>query len=214
MAAQTIWKNMPCEVQWIVVDDGYPKTKCTMNQLYVRGPVDWHDGYNTQRDNMNTAFSLIDKDADYIFIIEDDDYYAPMYLEQSVRYLEKVDLVGLYNVCYYHVGTPSYMHMMNCTHASLANTAFTKNCLELLYRAINSGNMYFDIHLWGLAIERNIKRHLYKEELAVGTKGLPGRGGIGYGHRNRDKFKDDPEYKYLEKMIGKANCDEYRKFKV
>jgi len=200
------------EVQWIVVDDGYPKTECTLGQLYVRGPTEWHLGYNTQRDNMNTAFNLIDKASEYIFFIEDDDYYAPGYLYNALNELQKgADIVGQADAVYYNVANPSYLNMRNYTSASLCQTGIKKSLLPILYESINDGDKYFDLQLWKRA--KDFKKSIYSSRFSVGMKNMPGRSGIGYGHSELAKYRPDPKYLELQLLVGKEVVEVYKGFK-
>ena len=47
IAGQTVLQYF--NLDWIVVDDCYPETKCTMGQRYVRATRDWNKDINTQR---------------------------------------------------------------------------------------------------------------------------------------------------------------------
>lgn len=167
---------------WLVVDD-YPKepTKLTCNQLRILPLTEWHQNYNTQRDNMKQLLKNVK--GDFIFIIEDDEYYAPDYLEKMVELLKDYDVVGLSNSKYYHLKVKGFKYMSNFTHASLCHTAITKKALPLLYKAVHSGHYYFDIELWKYAHEEHIKSCLIADtNLAIGIKGMPGRAGLGAGH--------------------------------
>lgn len=195
--ARQTYKN---SIQWIVVDDGPIPTECTMHQEYIRGPKIWREGINTQRPNMEAAYEKIR--GEYILIIEDDDWYDPCYIERMVDLLEFYPVVGEGNAKYYHLPSQSYKEMHNYSHASLCQTGLRYSHRTLLDDAVNSGQLYFDVELWGKVREAKVPSHLFlHENLCVGLKGLPGRAGIGVGHRPQG-YTPDVGFKYLNELIG------------
>lgn len=199
-------------IQWIVIDDCLPATPTTMGQKYIRGPIDWNPNLNTQRYNMDEALKHVEGDA--IFVIEDDDYYAPNYLEVLLNFLQYTEIVGLGNTYYYSVLSPGFKMMKNYGHASLCQTAVRKSQLQLLYQAVHSGEKYFDISLWKQVQEKEIPMIIYSNSaISVGMKGLPGRGGIGAGHNHRDYFYDASHKKLIE-LIGEEDANWYKQFTV
>lgn len=186
MRNQTIWSD---EIQWLLIDDCTPRTEFSLGQEYHRGPKEWKSGINTQRLNMDLALTKVK--GDYIFIIEDDDYYAPTYLETMLDLLKHFNVVGEGNAKYYSLTVPGYKEMRNQSHASLCQTALRKEQLPLLESAVNSGEIYFDIVFWSNVADENISSCLfYDKNLAVGVKGMPGRFGIGVGHKQKDYYFD------------------------
>lgn len=198
------------QYQWIVVDDGTPETKCTLNQTYIRGPKDWKEGINTQRLNLDAALPHIK--GDYIFVVEDDDFYASDYIEIMLHYLKHSSIVGESNSKYYSLALPGWKAMHNVKHSSLCQTGVHKSKLELLERAINSGELYFDIQLWKYAAEESHEYCLFAgKNLCVGMKGLPGRSGIGIGHRQKDYYYD-PKLTKLYEWLPAEDVEFYKKF--
>lgn len=193
--------------EWIVVDDYIPKpTHCTMHQTYLKGPRAWTPEINTQRFNMEAALERVSGDA--LFIIEDDEYYAPGYLSAMTSLLlSGAQLAGLSSARYYHVGAPGYKPIDNFRHASLCQTALRKEALPLLLRAVNSGEYYFDIDLWRRAQkESQVPCALISNtSLSVGIKGMPGRKGLGAGHEMVG-YQGDRDLSMLKKWLG----DDYR----
>jgi hypothetical protein len=186
-------------IQWIVVDDCNPPTKCTMGQEYIQGPMPWQEGINTQRPNMDAAFNRIK--GEYIFVIEDDDWYSFEYLEMMQDLLKDYSVCGEGNAKYYHVGNRTYLENGNTKHVSLCQTGLRKGALPLLYKAIHSGELYIDIKLWGMAAESHVSRAVVHDAgLVVGIKGMPGRGGIGLGHKQKGMF--DVNGEKLKSWVG------------
>lgn len=198
------------KIQWVVIDDADPPTKCTMGQEYHRGPIRWAPEINTQRPNMDEALKHVQ--GDVIFIIEDDDYYAPTYLETMMTFLEFTEIVGIGNTYYYSVLSPGFKMMKNYGHASLCQTAVRKSLMPLLYQAVHSGEKYFDIDLWKKIQLKEIPMLIYSNSgISVGMKGLPGREGIGVGHNHRDYYYDAGHKKLIE-LIGEDDAVWYKQF--
>lgn len=201
--------------QWVVVYDTEevpvllnlpPHIKVEM----YKGPKPWRQGINTQRPNMDEALKYVK--GDVIFTIEDDDCYAPNYIEMMIFFLQKFDVVGQANSRYYNIKERQYKEWNNYRHCSLNETALKKSKLDLLDRAVNSGNMYFDIALW--EIVRNEKHsHLIFSHLGLvtGMKGLPGKAGIGGGHHDLKEqgFKADSLFEKLREWVGPDSAKEY-----
>ncbi len=71
--------------------------------------------------------------------------------------------------------------MANVNHASLCSTAMTGAALEAFRRVCAEHDTYIDVQLWKSAVTKII--HKPSPRGVVGRKGLPGRPGIGVGHR-------------------------------
>lgn len=194
--------------QWIVVDDSIsPKSKIKINltipgtnAAVIPGPVLWEEGVNTQRPNMEAALKLVK--GDHIFIMEDDEFYKPNYIQTMLSALQTVEIVGEGNAKYFNLQMPGYKEMNNLGHASLCQTAMRKSMLQYLKNSVTSGELYFDIHLWKQVREKRIPHAMLNNlNLCVGIKGMPGRAGIGTGHKTNDFFID-PSGAQLRKWIG------------
>lgn len=189
-------------IQWLVVDDAVPPAAITMGQEYIRGPKIWQPGYNTQRLNLDAAISKVR--GDYVFVIEDDDWYAPNYLESMIALLQTYDVVGEAEATYYHIKHGCYKEMLNYKHASLCSTGFKRSVLPLFEEAVNSGEIYIDITFWDLIRGRHVKHALLcgTTPNVVGLKGLPGRAGIGVGHKPEGFVSDTANHSKLQQLIG------------
>jgi len=188
-------------IEWIVTDDFQEApTRFTLGQIAVKAPKLWTPEINTQRYNLDALMQRIT--GDYIFVIEDDEYYAPNYIEEMLKLLEHSDIAGLSNSKYYHLRIPGFKYMDNFTHASLCQTAFKKSVLPLLYRAVHSGHYYFDIKLWEYALADKLKSTLVSNtNWSIGIKGMPGRAGLGAGHA-RVGYRGDNDHKIFQEWVG------------
>jgi hypothetical protein len=191
------------DIQWVIIDDSPNNpTVCTMNQEYYVGPLEWKVGINTQRYSLDLAIKKVHKESNAVFIIEDDDFFHKSYLETQLEFLKHADMVGECGVTYYSLKDPhGFMEMKNYNHASTTSTAFRRSYLPNFYKAVHSGNVFFDIYLWNTAKMNNHKVCLHHGlNLLVGIKGL-GRAGIGVGHSSNE-FIPDPHFVILKKLLG------------
>lgn len=198
-------------IQWIVVDDSLDSDQSRVRTPKVtkdifKGPTKWTEGVNTQRDNMNRALKAVR--GDYVFIIEDEDLYRPDYIERGVKLLQECNVTGEVAAKYYHLGLPGYKELRNYQHAALCQTALKANVLPYLQRAVDSGELYFDIHFWRAVREQQIPAIMIANTNSViGIKGMPGRIGIGEGHKVRDYILD-PNLVKLKEWCG-PKWDQY-----
>ena len=209
--------------QWIVVDDGKKKMKAPENCHYIRREPKKDDPQYTMILNMQTSIKHIT--GDFILIMEDDEYYAPEYIESIVERLNKFEVAGVGRSKYYHIGIRRYTRHMNLGHASLAQTGFRKSFLPE-FEALLDGDQFLDIRIWRAlngscadkcdAKDLNEKERITKDKrgivfddgtskcLYVGIKGLPGRAGIGSGHKKEAyaAYNTDNNYSVLSGWLN------------
>jgi hypothetical protein len=194
--------------QWIVIDDG--QTPMDKNELgfatyYRRQPKPGENSHQSMIANLREALKHVT--GDRIFIIEDDEYYSPRYIEEMTNRLDKYEVVGIGRSKYYHLPSFRYAKHGNMGHASLAQTCFRRSFLQEAIAALD-GDAYYDIRLWklvngkgadGLALNGNTLEYIspdkkglvfddVKDSLYSGMKGLPGRTGIGSGHKGKQPW--------------------------
>lgn len=176
MRAQTI------PARWVIVDDG-PEAMQTpeidgWEIVHLRPEPLWQ-GENTQARNILAGLPYC---TERVAIIEDDDQYAPWWLEVCDQRLDDADLVGESHSLYRHRNGRERL-MGNTGHASLCSTALNKGpALDAFRRACEQGAKGIDIRLWR---DFDGSKRLYPPQPrgVVGIKGYPGRPGIGVGHR-------------------------------
>jgi len=188
--------------QWIVVDDGKIPTHTTLGQDYVRREPSKDDPPHTLGANLRVALPLIKND--HVIIIEDDDYYHPMHLEQTDDLLDLYDLVGVNNIDYYNITTYSWRKLQSPQHSSLCQTGFTKDIIPHIASCLNSHEI--DRTIWS-TFKGN--KHLADTSRVVGMKGLPGRHGQRYGH-TLDLY-NDKDLSMLSRLLGR-DLDVYKTF--
>lgn len=200
--------------QWIVVDDGMAAMEPYCPVDYVRRITQASEPKHTLSRNIKAALPLIK--GDKIMIIEDDEYYAPGYIEEMARRLDSSEVVGICNSKYYHLPTGGYENCKNMAHASLAETGFRASFLPVFSDCVDKGmDIYWlDDQMWRRIREskgtaRPITSELFvdsNEPLYVGMKGLPGRVGIGVGHNPafyQNKHRDGVDRSQLRKWVPK-----------
>jgi len=194
------------EVQWIVADDGREAATCTMGQEHIRRPP-----AETPRESFlgNLLAALQRVRHDKVVFIEDDDWYAPEYLARMDRWLDQADLVGEAGARYYHLPTRRYHFCGNTHHASLAQTGLRAERLPKVADEIcRSHTTFVDVRLWRRWSAGWKKRLMPQTTLSAGIKGLPGKRGIGIGHRLDDRHPVDADGSVLRQWIG-ADADIY-----
>lgn len=166
--------------KWIVVDDCDPATPIPETRFeteVVRPDWRWEPGMNTQAACMLAGLDRIPSDA-VVFVVEDDDCYLPEYVETMLKALEVFELVGETSARYYNVATRRHKVMKTPNHSSLASTAVRGT--DALRKACETRPKFIDISLWRGFTGR---KTLLDTHNVIGIKGLPGRQGIGVGHK-------------------------------
>ena len=167
----------------VIVDDGPTAQPVTLQRAgwsveVVRPKPYWEAGKNTQARNLAAGLEVIDAD-ERVAVWEDDDYYSAGYLADVAKWLTRRELVGEDRARYYNVATGRGKQLGNTRHASLCSTAVRGAGLKALRQAVAMAETFIDMTLW-----RMLPGRLYQTQHVVGIKGLPGRGGIGTGHRD------------------------------
>lgn len=169
-------------VKWIVIDDGPEAQPVTFKRdgwqmTVIRPAQKWRMGENSQARNFREGLQLIGPDA-RVAVWEDDDYYAPGWLDRVDSELRGSELIGQGWNRYFHVGTGAVRLNDNNKHASLCASAFRGGALKVFRVQCERAPRLIDSPLW-----RHVSsRHVFRAQLVIGMKGLPGRAGIAGGH--------------------------------
>lgn len=196
-------------VHWIIVDDGETPQPVTFfrpawDLTILRPEPFWQLGQNTQARNLLAGMRRTNPQSRLV-IIEDDDAYAPDYLTWMDAQLGRADLVGESHARYYNTATRKCRQLNNANHASLCSTAMKGPALQAFERELKPGVQFIDLNLW-----RNFRgsKLLQRGNRVVGIKGMPGRGGIGMGHKQDFRGEFDRSGEILRKWVG-VNADLY-----
>ena len=178
--------------QWIVVDDGHVPTIRTMGQEYVRRePSPW--GKHTLAKNLRTAIPMIR--GDKILFIEDDEWYAPDYLQKMSDWLDSDSMVGAGFARYYWPRETRYREFPEHEHASLCRTGIAAARIPDLLDCCVTDDPSIDLRLW----RSPGKIHACDLPLVVGMKGMPGRR---CGGGSPDQGSPDEDLGKLTEWIG------------
>ena len=179
--------------------------------------------------------------GDKLIIIEDDEFYSPLYLEEMAWRLEVANLVGECNARYYNVRDRRWEIQPNVAHACLCRTGLKRPIYNLFSECVHSSkkdkDVYVDIRLWALPpappvrssppkklrfgplgellpeppppteptlppVPQALRTLFSNRGLSIGIKGMPGRGGLGAGHRNKSLSERDSSWAKLIEWIG------------
>jgi glycosyltransferase involved in cell wall biosynthesis len=213
---------------WIVVDDGETDAAAravsefsdsdlanlgiqvfhiqARGQKYLKGP-------RSLGANMLHGLDLATSSK--ILVMEDDDCYLPGYLDDMFRRLEGSWAVGTVWQKYYHLPSRSYRIFRN-RGSALCSTGFAEALKPDMKAAakhcLSSGCKGLDAFFWSRLMRSGRKLDIFEPEqdLMIGMKGMPGRSGIGVGHRPK-KFKKDPNLSILREWVG-PYFDDYKEF--
>lgn len=194
------------EYEWIVVDDGHTPTRTTMGQIVLAQPP--MGGCSLIR---NLSIALAAAQSNAVVFLEDDDYYAPGYLTAVAQSLATAVAYGETPARYYHVGKRLWRELPSNKHSSLCATAVRGKALVLFRDLLTRVSVpMIDVWFWA-----HVREWAYTYELAqtdqprvVGIKGMPGRPGIGVGHRaGGDRWHRDNDFSRLREWLGHdAEC--------
>lgn len=204
-------------VRWIVVDDGESPTPLAgpptgWARHVVRPDPPWRPGENTQARNLTAGLDeagLMRGDGEdlRIVIIEDDDWYPPQWLSTVDRALDRAEMVGESHARYYNVKERRWARLNNFAHASLRSSALRGRAIDALRRALQVFSKTYDVVMWK---DPAPSKYLFRSNITVGLKGLPGRPGIAAGHVDMGGFRDS-DLTVLRKWIG-DDAEHYAEF--
>ncbi|TXH09240.1 MAG: glycosyltransferase family 2 protein [Hyphomicrobiaceae bacterium] len=199
---------------WIVVDDGaeiidawrFLHNGGKFRGIYHRPDQRWEPGKNTHVSNLRQAIAILKtQPCEWIAFIEDDDWYHPEYFERALEFLDAnpdVLCLGEANAKYYNLRTHQFRLMGGTDHASLCQTIVHHTYLPLLEAFLEQGSSFFDIPFWCEAKKLGHAFLFPESTHCVGIKGLPGRGGIGCGHKPAKDWDIDSDNLVLRSWIG------------
>lgn len=188
----------------IVIDDGEIPTEITLDATVILPERKWSLGDNTQKRNL--LIGLGEASGEIVCILEDDDYYAPNYLEVMHKELTNprysFEAVGELNSRYYNLKHRKYRLLNNTSFAPLCQTIFRRSLIPILKEVIIESDSKFDVRFWK---RLTCPRYLFPDtKVTVGMKGMPGRPGLGVGHNSEgSNWQQDTEnLDHLFKWIG------------
>lgn len=198
-------------LQWVIVDDGHTPFR---PQTLPRGEIVYHPrrepGVPGGSLNRNLILGLRLAKHRKIVIMEDDDWYAPSYVDTYAELLDHHSLVGESRARYYNVRDRAWYLPGNTQHASLAQTGFRRELIPLIDDCCRQGTPFIDLHIWKRPVDD--KHMIHNHGLCVGIKGMPGRRGLGQGgHQTGSRYTRDPHLVQLRAWVG-HDVDRYAPF--
>lgn len=212
--------------RWTILDDCEPATAIqAAHEQRIEDRIEiyrpswrWKPGMNTQKPNM---LALIDRafasGFDLLFVIEDDEWYSPRYLESMIEHARRTDiLIGQTQAHFYNVRLRHARILPNYEHTALCRTAVNPDGARLMRDVFNMlewpQGEHGDRVMWNRCPSDHKNLFTLDRPLNVGIKGMPGRGGIGTGHdRIKRDLINDPRLTLLGKWIG-DDADAYARY--
>lgn len=197
--------------QWLVIDDDDPPSVCTMGQQYIYAPECRDPKCSSLVAKLRLAFRSGLIKGDIVVFWENDDWYAPTWIETCEKALvsHETTIFGEGRAVYYNVKERWWYEHQNMNHASLCATAIRKENYDLLSSMLEDTNPFVDVRLWDRT-RPNRRRILdplanSKNRQVIGIKAMPGKVGYGGGHGERDRGAVDD--KSLNKLISLISND-------
>ena len=178
----------------LIVNEAPRTTKCDITYRYRKGYTELsnHGGY------------------DLIALMENDDYYAPNYLETMVRHWQfnrKPDLFGTKYTVYYHIGILKWFVMYHDARSSAMNT-FIRPGLEINWCA--DSEPYTDMHLWS-NVRGISKKTVTPETVSIGIKhGMGATGGLMHVDKLHRFNMSDSQMQWLSLYVDAETLDFYK----
>ena len=188
-------------VQWIVVDDGQAPTKVRRGQQYIRREPCKGDPDHTMCVNLRRAWKHIKHDR--MLIIEDDDYYAPNYIETMLSWLQQAELVGEVGARYYFVQTRQFRVFTEHEHASLCRSGFRRSVLPLVRKLSSGDDWRVDMKMWSQWTgPKHLPHASSGRAISVSMKGMPGRPGVTHRLSPNWTMQSDRDLSQLRTWLG------------
>lgn len=139
--------------------------------------------------------------CDVVLFWEDDDWYAPNYIETMVAgwlAAGKPSAFGIANTTYYHIFERRYFTISHPGRASACCTMVTKDVLNI--RWPSDDYPYLDIELWNQLAG---KTFVPQQPICIGIKhGLGLVGGGCHNGSSKHYTQADPDGRYLRSIVG------------
>jgi hypothetical protein len=143
---------------------------------------------------------LFKEGCEVVFLIEDDDFYAPNYIETMFHHWKlngKPEAFGLGSTTYYHLQRKMYTTMMHPNRSSAFSTMVTEAVLDMDFPADNEP--FLDLEIWK---QLDGKTFYVPKPICLGIKHGVGACG-GRGHLDEFPYKEqDPDSEFLLEVVG------------
>lgn len=146
---------------------------------------------------------------DFVFIVEDDDYYPADYFEMFGS-LEDVDFVGYSDTVYYNLKNKTWQKFDHAGRASLFCTGFRISALDR-FDWPRDNYKWLDVKLWEYANRANKRIRLLSDNPTLGIKGHGQGLAAGKGHSMYLKTPDS-DLSFLKSRVDEDAFEFYQKF--
>lgn len=155
-------------------------------------------------------------DFENIVIMEDDDWYGPNYLAETLTCLKYADAVGVWPHKMYNIRYPSWRIVNPPAMSALAATAFKRSQFDLFFGCLERiSARSLDGLFWDMLKRRGVTIGLRDSSQFVSIKGMFGRPGLSYSHGHAIGPVDDwsklrewigQDVEYYRNIVGAAEC--------
>lgn len=199
--------------EWIVVDGGEEPTRCTLGQTYIHQPSP--PGARNLARNLLVGLALVK--TDILVCWEDDDWYHPTHLERLLGQLrlDGVLLAGDPSQRYYNVAQRKwrvYKNRGSCLCQTGMHRSLIPTFQKTIERCLQANSYGIDGRFWSDVSRRHWD--LVPTLTCLGIKGLPGRQGLGVGHRPDRHWRADPNCTQLQAWIGAEDAARYQCYRT
>jgi hypothetical protein len=151
----------------------------------------------------------VEQGIDLIFIVEDDDFYPPDYIERFGD-LSKHHFFGSPKSTYYNLRNRTWQTFHHRGRSSLYNTGFRISAMKEFPwdRLIRTKTPFLDIEIWKYAKSTSKRCKFIDDTGSIGIKHGIGLCG-GKGHR-MEMNNNDPEMKWLKARVDADSFEFYR----
>lgn len=146
----------------------------------------------------------IEKKVDWVFVVENDDFYPKDYVSKFRPYLDNCEFIGDETTIYYHLKTRLYKKMVHHNRSSLFTTAFKVSAMAT-FDWKSAKMVYFDMDLWKFASKR---KRAFIHTGAIGIKHSQGLCG-GIGHKMQNGINDG-NLNWLQSNVSKESFEFYK----
>lgn len=175
-----------------------------------------HVNYKPKSDQVDILDRLLygveelrSKGVDFVYVIENDDYYPPNYVASSLpgwRFESLVDFVGYPQTIYYHIHSAKGKILTHNNHSSLFCTGFKIDALDRINWP-KKNSPFIDVAIWRYAIRSRKKIRWVRDCQPIGIKHGIGLCG-GSGHRSGLKWPHDGRH-IIKKYVHEKELQEF-----
>jgi hypothetical protein len=192
-------------VHWIVVDDsiygnydisGLPDN---WEVTHLTPKIDKTPAYSTQGQNLFLALDKIKYTK--IVMVEDDDYYSPIWLDLCSQHLDDYGMFGIKNLVNYNLNNRTWLYKQYAgrNNNPMCTTSLRAGLVPALKKICAVNEDMFDHLLWEQKDTFYLKEFILPP--VIGVKGLPGRRGMTTKHR-RILPNNDASLNTFKEFVG------------